>query len=177
MEIPKLYLLDARPIINARQVKRDLVLAVGMPRAGSGFDTPKMAYQRQPHQLDYFVSSRWADTPPHMLEPLLAEALEHTGSFRAIVRTPGSLPANLRLDTELVRLEQDFATKPSRIKLTLRAQLVDVAGKRVIAVHLFEETENAASDNAYGGVIAANRALQRVLGELADFCVNESARP
>src|SRR5487761_2127185 len=102
MEIPKLYLLDARPIINARQVKRDLVLAVGMPRAGSGFDTPKMAYQRQPHQLDYFVSSRWADTPPHMLEPLLAEALEHTGSFRAIVRTPGSLPANLRLDTELV---------------------------------------------------------------------------
>jgi cholesterol transport system auxiliary component len=177
VENPNLYMLDARPIIAAAQVKRDLVLAVSMPRAGSGFDTPRMAYQRQPHQLDYFVSSRWADTPPHMLEPLLTGALEQTGGFRAIVRTPGLVTANLRLDTELLRLEQDFATKPSRIQLTLRAQLVDVAGKRFIAVQQFEATENAASDDAYGGVIAANRALQRVLGELADFCVNESARP
>lgn len=172
VENPQLYVLDARVPVKAAQTKRDLVLAVSMPRARPGFDTPRMAYIRQPHQLDYFVTHRWADMPSHMLGPLLAQALEP--GFRAIVQSPGLVPANIRLDTELVRLQQDFETKPSRIQLTLRAQLIDVAGKRVIAVKLFDETENAASDDAYGGVIAANRVLQRVLVQLADFCIGES---
>jgi cholesterol transport system auxiliary component len=84
------------------------------------------------------------------------------------------LPANLRLDTELIRLQQNFTTKPSRIQLTLRAQLIDMKDKRVIAVKLFDESENTDSDNAYGGVIAANRALQRLLDQLTEFCINAS---
>lgn len=176
VESTHLYVLDARPAINTAQLKRDLVLAVSMPRARPGFDTPRMAYLRQPYELDYFAVNRWADTPSRMLGPLLAQAVEQTGSFRAIVQTPGLVPPDIRLDTELIRLQQDFRTQPSRIQLTLRAQLIDVVGKRVIAVKTFDETENAASDDAYGGVIAANRVVQRVLSQLADFCVNESIR-
>lgn len=174
VENPRLYVLDARPAIKPVQAKRDLVLAVSMPRARPGFDTPQMAYFRQPHELDYFAVNRWADTPSRMLGPLLAQALEQTGSFRAIVQTPGVVTANIRLDTELIRLQQDFSTQPSKVQLTLRAQLIDMVGKRVIAVKTFDETENATSDDAYGGVIAANQVAQRVLGQLADFCVNES---
>jgi hypothetical protein len=33
----------------------------------------------------------------------------------------------------------------------------------------------APSEDAYGGVVAANRALERVLGQVTDFCVAESA--
>ncbi len=174
VESPHLYVLDARPAIKAVQTKRDLVLAVSMPRAWPGFDTPQMAYLQHPHELNYFAVNRWADTPSRMLGPLLAQALEQTGSFRAIVLTSDVVPADIRLDTELIRLQQDFQTQPSRVQITLRAQLIDVAGKRIIDVKLFDETENATRDDAYGGVIAANRVLQRVLGELADFCVNAS---
>ena len=174
VDSPRLYLLDARSTLKAVKLKRDLVLAVTMPRARPGFDTPRMAYLRQPHELDYFVTSRWVDTPSRMLGPLLAQALEQTGSFRAIVQTSGVIPADIRLDTELIRMQQEFRTQPSRVQLTLRAQLIDVVGKRVIAVMLFDESENAISDDAYGGVIAANRVVQRVLGQLADFCVNAS---
>ncbi|MCL5668620.1 MAG: ABC-type transport auxiliary lipoprotein family protein [Gammaproteobacteria bacterium] len=165
-----------QPAIKAAQVKRDLVLAVSTPRARPGFDTPRMAYLRQPHELDYFKANRWADTPARMLGPLLAQALEQTGSFRAVVQTPSAVPADIRLDTELIRLQHDFSTEPSQIQLTLRAQLIDVRSKRVLAVKLFDETEDAASGNPYGGVTAANRALQRVLAQLADFCVDESVR-
>ena len=173
-ESPNIYVLDARPAIKAAQVKRDLVLAVSLPRARPGFDTPQMAYVRQPHALDYFAANQWADTPARMLGPLLAQALEQTGSFRAVVQTPGVVPADVRLDTELIRLQHDFSTQPSRVQLTLRAQLIDVRSKRVLAVKLFDEAENAASDDAYGGVTAANRALQRVLSQLADFCIDAS---
>jgi cholesterol transport system auxiliary component len=172
---PNIYVLEAGPAIQAGQVKRDLVLAVSLPRALSGFDTPQMAYVKQPFELNYFVTSRWADTPARMLQPLIAQAMEQTESFRAVVQTTGAISADVRLDTELVRLEQDFKTRPSRVQITLRAQLIDVRGKRLLAAQQFDDVEIASSEDAYGGVTAANRMLQRVLGKLAEFCVTASA--
>ena len=169
-----IYVLEAQRPTKPAQIKHDIVLAVSEPQTRPGFDTPQMAYVQQPHELNYFVTSRWADSPARMLEPLLVQAMEQTGSFRAVVQRPGAVPADIRLDTELIRLQQDFVTRPSRVQLTLRAQLIDVRGQKVLAVKQFDESENAASDNAYGGVTAANRAVQRMLDQLADFCVNES---
>jgi cholesterol transport system auxiliary component len=176
IESPALYLLDARPAATELRPQQDLVLTVDPPSARPGFDTPQIAYVRQAHKLDYYVKSRWAETPARMLAPLLAQALEQAGSFRAVVRTANPVPADLRLDTELIRLQHDFTTQPSRVELTLRAQLYDVKGRTVLAVREFDAAENATSEDAYGGVIAANRALARVLGQLAEFCVAESAK-
>ena len=171
------YVLDARASIKAVPVKHDLVIAVGMPRTRPGFDTPQIAYVQQPHELNYYAVNRWAATPSHMLAPLLAQALEQSGGFRAVVQAPGAVPADIRLDIELIRLQQDFGTQPSRAQITLRAQLTEVRSRRVLATKLFDEAENAPSANAYGGVIAANRALQRILNQLAEFCALESAAP
>lgn len=172
VENTRLYVLDARAATQLTHPRNDQVLAISMPDAWPGFDTQQMAYVQHPLTLEYFATHRWADTPAHLLKPLLAQYLEP--HFRAVVPSPGLIPADLRLDTELIRLQQDFTTRPSRIQLGLRAQLIDVKNKRVIAVKLFDESENATSDDAYGGVLATNRALQRVLEQLADFCVNES---
>lgn len=173
-ESQNIYVLEATPISTATRVRRDLVLAVSMPRAASGFDTPQMVYVRQPYALNYFVANRWADEPSRLLGPVLVQALDRAGGFRAVVPVPGAVPADIRLDTELIRLQQDFATRPSRIQLTLRAQLIDAREQRVLATRLFDEAEDAPSDDAYGGVTAANRALQRLLEKLADFCAAES---
>ena len=169
-----IHVLEAQRATKPSPLKRNLVLAVSEPQTRPGFDTAQMAYVQKPHELNYFVTSRWADTPARMLEPLLVQAMEQTGSFRAVVQLPGAFPADVRLDTELIRLQHDFVTQPSRVQLTLRAQLIDVRGQRVLAVKQFDESENAASDNAYGGVTAANRVLQRVLDQLADFSVSGS---
>ena len=170
VESARLYVLDARPASNP--ARSDQVLAISMPEAWPGFDTPQMAYVLHPLTLEYFATHRWADTPAHLLKPLLSRSLEPL--FRAVEPSPGLIPADLRLDTELIRLQQDFTTRPSRIQLGLRAQLIDIKSKRVIAVKSFDVSENADSDDAYGGVLATNRALQRVLEQLADFCINES---
>ena len=119
VESPTLYLLDAQPAGAMPPPPRDLVLAVDPPRARPGFATPQMAYVRQPHKLDYYAKNRWVDTPSRMLAPLLAQALAQGGGFRAVVQTPSSVAADLRLDTELIRLQQDFATQPSQARLTL----------------------------------------------------------
>jgi cholesterol transport system auxiliary component len=172
-----LYLLDAHMPAQAAATKRNLVIEVGMPRALPGFDTPQMAYVQEPYKLDYFAVNRWADTPAHMLAPLLVQALEQGGGFRAVVRAPSMVPADLKLDTELVRLQQDFRSRPSRVELTLRVQLISLRNNRVLATRVFDETENAPSENPYGGVVAANHALQRILNSISEFCLQEAETP
>jgi cholesterol transport system auxiliary component len=169
------YVLEAMPAAGAPRPKRDLVLEVSAPRARPGFDTPQMAYTQRANALEYFARNRWADTPARMLAPLLAQALEQSGGFRAVVQSPSLATAQLRLDTELVRLQQDFSARPSRVQLTLRAQLIDTDTRRVLAAAEFDETEAAPSDDPYGGVTAANRALGRLLERVAAFCAEAPA--
>lgn len=169
-----IYVLEATADPHPVATKRDLVLAVGTPQARPGFDGDDIAYVQQPYELSYFVTSRWAAAPARMLEPLLIQTLEKSGGFRAVVPAAGPIAADVRLETELVRLQQDFTTRPSRAQLTLRAQLIDVRSHRLLAVKQFDESEASSSENAYGGVVAANRALQRILQQLSDFCLRES---
>jgi len=96
--------------------------------------------------------------------------------FRAVVQPPTMVGADLRVSTELVRLQQNFASKPSESELVLHVQLIDVRTRVVVATRTFEATEAAPSEDPYGGVIAANRAIERLLAQLAAFCVTESAR-
>jgi cholesterol transport system auxiliary component len=170
-----LHVLAAKPLQRAVKLQRDAVIEVAPPRAWPGFDTPQMVYVRQPYELDYFAANRWADTPAHMLGPLLARGLEQAGSFRAVVQAPSTVAVDFRLDTEIIRLQQDFAAHPSRVEFTLRVQLTDVRAKRILASRVFQEVENVPSEDPAGGVIAANAALQRMLEQIADFCVTDSA--
>jgi len=81
----------------------------------------------------------------------------------------------LRLDTEIIRLQHEFQTQPSRVRFTLRAYLVDDKTRRVLAWREFDAAVPAASEDPYGGVVAANRAVQTVLENLSAFCA-EAAR-
>ena len=71
-------------------------------------------------------------------------------------------------------LRQSFLTRPSRVEFTLRAQLVDVPGRRVLATRYVEVAQEAPSDDAPGGVVAANAAVARALAQVAAFCVDAS---
>jgi len=88
--------------------------------------------------------------------------------------TPSAAAGDLRLDTEVVRLQQDFASQPSGVRFTLRAYVVDNTTRRVLAWREFDETAAAASEDPYGGVVAANQVVQTVLGRLAVFCAEAS---
>lgn len=163
------YLLEAQ-FERAEQAKTvPLTLLVSPPRAAPGYDTARMAFVRKPMLLEYFAKNRWAEAPAKMLGPLLVSALEQRTNFRAVVPAGGMVKGDMRLDTELILLQQEFTTLPSRIHLRLRAQLIEQASHRIVATRAFEIFEVAPSDDPYGGVAAANRALARLLTQLADF--------
>jgi len=147
-------------------------LIINPPHAAAGFDSSRIIYVRETHKLEYFSHNEWVDTPARMLAPLIVAAVESNGTFRAVVLTPSAAAGDLRLDTEIVRLQHDFGSQPSRVRFTLRAYIVDNTTRRVLASREFDESVAAASKDPYGGVVAANRAVQTVLEQLAGFCAN-----
>ena len=146
------------------------VLLVQPTRAAAGFDSPRILYRRETHRLEAFAYSEWAEPPARMITPLLLDALEHTGAFRAVVVSTGAAAADYRLDTELVQLLQDFSAAPSRVVVRLRATLVQEATRRVHAVRQFDIALDAPSDDPAGGVSAANQAVAQLVREVATFC-------
>jgi cholesterol transport system auxiliary component len=146
------------------------VLLVAQPSAAPGYDSVRMLYRRQPQQLEAFAFHEWAEPPARLLAPLMLQALQGSGAFRAVLLAPTSGAGALRLETELVRLQHDFSAQPSAVRLTLRAVLIDTATRRVIASQVFDATAAAARDDPVAGVAAAQQATQRVLGELAAAC-------
>lgn len=150
-------------------------LILDLPLAASGFDSSRIAYVRQAHTLEYFAHNRWIDPPARMLAPLLADAIERSGAFRAVVRAPSPAAADLRLGTEIMRLQQEFTDQPSRVRFTLRAFVIDDDSRKVLAWREFESVVAAGSETPQGGVAAANIAVRNVLVQLAAFC-QEAAR-
>jgi cholesterol transport system auxiliary component len=168
------HVLNPRPRV-ATSATRNLVLAVNPPLASPGFESSAIAYVQAPHVLDHYATHEWAETPARMIGQLLTRTLEDTGGFRAVVRKASGLPADLALDTQIVLLQQSFLTKPSVVELTLRVQLVEVARRRVLATRYIEIIETAPSDDAPGGVVAANAAVASGLTQVAAFCIDAAA--
>lgn len=145
------------------------VLLISQPKAQAGFDTPRMAYLLRPYEINYYAFNQWADTPARLLHQVLVENLDQTGLWSAVLQAPGALPAQFRLDCDNLILEQQFFANPSRIRLALRAQLIETKKQSILASRNFELIEPALSDDAYGGVVAANRAAATLISEIADW--------
>lgn len=165
---PDQYLLTADFEKAGSPTRSAPVLMVARPRASAGYDSERMLYVEQTARLDSFARNRWAAPPAEMLEPLLVDALEATGAFQAVVDAGSGLGAGLRLDTEILKLQQEFLERPSRVRLVLRATLVDARSGRILFAETFQAAEPAPGNDPESGVEAANRVVKRVLTEIAE---------
>jgi len=169
------YVLDAVPHNVARREPTGVVLIVRPAQAPPGYDTERMIYMTREHELGAFAHSRWAEAPARMLGPILFQGLQQTGAFASVIAGPTTASGNVQLETELVRLQHEFLERPSRVRIVLRAALVDTATSKLIASRRFEDTEPADQDTPYGGVLAANRLVARVLARIAQFSAEQAA--
>ncbi len=153
------------------------VVQLSPPQAEPGFETPRMVYLKRPYELEYFAANQWADTPANMVAPLLAQSLSQSGIWRDVVLLPSLVPGDYRLDVYGFALQQEFFQQPSRVRVTARAQLVDLKLSMIVGMQRFEAIEPAPSENAYGGVVAANRAVAALLDQITVWlreCVGHS---
>ncbi len=144
-------------------------LRVSAPRAEPGYDSRRMAYLEQDYRLDSFAEHEWVAAPATLLAPLLAQALRDSGAFASVNEDDRGIDTDLRLDTVIESFYQDFRTRPSEARVQVRVWLVNPAERRILATQVFSDTQPAKTEDPYGGVIAINQALGRLLPRIADF--------
>jgi len=160
---------DSQTAITAKKSVQ-ATLAVNLSTAAAGFDSARMVYSRVPYKLEYFAHSQWIDTPARMLTPLILNTLKAKSLFSAVTLTPSTANSHFSLDTQIIRLQQEFFGPQSRERFTLRATLIDNVKREVVFVRELDEVVAAKTDNPYGGVVAANEAVEMLLEQLAVVC-------
>lgn len=174
-EPPNTYLLNTVPSVTKHST-RPLSLLVSQPTAYSIYDTTQMAYSTERHGLHYFSKNQWAATPSLMLQPLIVKTLQKTHFFRVIVSAaPGTGEYDLVLNTEITQFEQLFFENASVMKITIRANLVRTSTSKIIASKEFSIMETSPYNSPYGGVLAANEGMSKLLAQLAEWCVKKVA--
>ena len=169
---PQAYLLEVgtfTPPPARRSSNKTLLVTV--PKAAPGFDSNRIAYTKQPLKLDYYSNNVWSDTPAKMLLPILVRAFESTGAFKAVVSPPAPALTNLRVDVDVIRLQQEFNGSSSQVRFTARIKVVDMKSNHVLGTQVFESVEPAPTADAYGAAKAANVAVQKALGEMIRFAL------
>ena len=167
--------LDAWPAEARPADLNGPIVLVGLPQSEAGFEAQRMVYLKRRYELEYYAMNQWADTPARMFAPLLVGALGRTGTWRAVVPMPSSIRGDFRLDSYGFAVQQEFLQQPSRVRVAVRIQMVDLKESRIVGTRAFEAVENAPSEDAYGGVLAANRAIAAMLDQIAAW-TQECAR-
>lgn len=162
---PQLYTLETPPLPAASAGPE--VLRVRLVGVAPGYEQALMAYRADGElALGYFATARWVSAPGDLVTQRLAEALEATGRFRAVLTGAPPPVADVRLELELLRLEQDYrGGEPGTARLALRARLLDGEGQLLGQRRLVAEARAAAAGPA-AAAAAANLALARLAGEL-----------
>lgn len=171
---PTRFTLDAVPAAasapSAPTAAADApTLTVDTPRAAPGYDSRRMVYQRRPQQMEVFAYHEWVEPPAQMLAPLLVRALQEHGGFRAVLRAPSAGAGGWRLETELLRLHQDFSQRPSQVRLSVRAVLLNSATRQAVAWREFDVSVAATGDDPVAGAAAAQAAARQLASEVAAF--------
>jgi len=147
--------------------KSKQVLQVAIPKAAAGFDSPALLYLKQDYELNEYSKSRWIDTPARMLLPLLVQSLEHSQQFAAVLSASNAqLGGELRLETEIIRLQQDFRHTPTQIELVVRVHVLDMVKHEILLAKTISITKIAPTADAQGGVMASNAAIEAFLTQL-----------
>lgn len=148
-------------------------ILVNLPVGLGIHNSTEMAYSTQPYQIAYFAKNRWADTPARMLQPLMVSALQKTHYFSAISSSFSNGNYDYVLSTDIVQFHQVFFQSNSQFFFKLRAQMIETRTHEIVAEQTFSAVEQAPEYSPYGGVVAANRAVVKVLNHLADWCTHQ----
>ena len=146
--------------------QKDLV--VSSMKSNVGYNTTDMLYMTEPFRLQAFAKNAWNAAPASMLQALLIDSLRNSHLFRVVLSAPSTAQTEYRLDTTLLKLQQEIFGARAHIRLTVDASVIKTRTNAVIASQRFEAVVPTAA-NPKDGVIAANRAALQVLDQLVRF--------
>lgn len=168
------YVINQQPDVVKRSRHHHKILMVLKPDTSPAYNTTRMAFSSRPFQISYYSSSHWAETPSDMFLTLIADTMQKTHHYRAIVTPPFTGRFNYALRTNINELLIDYTKPQAMLNLSLQAQLLSGTTGNVVAVREFNVSVPLGCRTPYSAVIAANRAAALALGQMAAWTVRHT---
>lgn len=154
-----------------------LVVRVRSVASSPPYATTDMLYMQSPHEISSYAWHRWVATPATMLTRDIAAAVTSSGGYRAVLgpTDPGDADLTLavRLDEGPLQVfsateKTDAPSRASTERLSFTAILTETAGGTVLSSRRFSASV-AADPTPYGGVVAAGKLTDQLVGELVHW--------
>lgn len=174
-ERTRYQLLESGNVAPVATAQPRVSILVMQPKAVEGYDTDRMWYVTKPYQVNAFANNAWMSSPSVMLMPLMIRSLESSHYFYAVILEPNMGKTEYRLESNVIRLQQNFLVKPSHIQLVMQVVLIHSDDNRLVAADYIYEDLPCPSDNPVGGVMAANQATRRLTTKLTHFVIDHIA--
>lgn len=168
------YELNSVPYNIPKKSKRPIAILVMQPDTVAAFDTSQMAYQVLSYQVAFFAQNKWIERPGIMLQPLIVQALQKTGHFRAVVVPPTMGRYDYILTTQILQLQQDYRFRPGLLRFRVRVQLINFRTNSIMSTYEFKYVKPIVPASPYNGVLAANQATRQLLKDIARFCLKNT---
>lgn len=164
-----LYTLTPKTSFGDPLPKVNWQLIIELPVAAAGLDTSRIALQRTPYTLEYYARAAWTDNAPAMVQTLIIESFESTGSILAVGREAIGLRPDFILKTDLREFQAIYFDSDSpapTILVRMNAKLVQMPERRIVASFTFSQQVPAAS-NAFKDIIESfDEALGHVIKKI-----------
>jgi ABC-type uncharacterized transport system auxiliary subunit len=163
-EADRYFVLEAAPVAGAAP-RIGASVFVAPTSASSFYDTQDIAYSRAPGVRAYYQFNHWTERPQRSVHGQLASRLQGGDPLRG-----------LRLNTHLEEIYHDATEQPGMARITITAELLDSATRRVLARRTFTRSSPAATYDAPGAVLGFNQSLAALLSDIGKWVEGE-ARP
>ncbi|HYP69167.1 MAG TPA: ABC-type transport auxiliary lipoprotein family protein [Thiobacillaceae bacterium] len=147
---------------------RPLTLVVLDTQVSAFYDTDGMAYSDQAGTRSYYKYARWTERPGRRFTELLNLRLGRENLFAAVVGG-GEVRGDWLLETELLEFYHDAASPPGKARMLLRADVVDLATRKLVGHKLFSASADLSSYDAAGAHEGFTRATTQLLSDLIDW--------
>ena len=136
------------------------------PTAAQLINSHKIIFRKDLATRSYYQLAEWVEPPPSRFAALLLEALECSALFKSVTLRSKSTDAQFALQTELVEFMHDTVSDPTKVLVTVRAELIDLESRQIMDTRTFTKSLELTQSDAPTAVAQFNSATNLILDDL-----------
>jgi len=175
---PTLYGLTPKSTFAEDLPELDSRLIIEVPTAAAGLNSARIALKPEPTTIDYYANATWIEVLPLMVQALMIESFDNSGSLDVFSPDAVGVRAEyaLRLHIREFQAEYDEGTnQPPLINARMQARLVHVPTRENLGGTSEQELVRASGTPVAEVVRGFDRALGETLKRLVEWTVRRIA--
>jgi len=167
---PPLQRLDGAPSVAWQ-------LTVSPPDAAQSLQTTRIALQRG-ETMDFYANAQWTDSVPQLLQSLLVQAFEKSGSIKGVAPESAGVHGDMVLETEIRSFQanyEDQAGAPD-VVVTIVARLLTAGSREVVGTLVSSHDARAAQNTVPSVIQAFDSATGQTLEEIVAWALKAAPR-